>query len=265
MQNCLQRGKSLKHDILSVVACLVVGFGMVACDDSGTSSEGGSSGSSEGGKCFVTATACPATLEPGTICDARDGQVYKVVTIGTQTWMAENLNVCLGMGWCYDNKAENCEKYGRLYTWTAAVAVASSFQKKFAHVGNIVQGICPEGFRIPNEADWNTLDDYVTATYGNANSSLRGGSDWNTSAGYLPTNESGFNALPGGEKGVVGFSKMGDEAYFWVAEEDTITVAGMDPDGRTSVIRSLIYFGDIVGSGNSFKDSGLSVRCVKDL
>ena len=93
-------------------------FGLVACDsDSGTSaSEGGGSGS--GGSCSVEKKECPASLEEGTICDARDGQVYKVTTIGDMTWLAQNLNYyecnMAKTSWCYDNKEEYCAVAGRL-------------------------------------------------------------------------------------------------------------------------------------------------------
>lgn len=260
----------LKLDALFCAIAFFFCLGLMACGDSASSTEGGTTGlldggTSNGGKCFVTAVACPTILEPGTICDVRDGQIYEVVTIGSQTWMAENLNVCSGTGWCYDDKAENCEKYGRLYTWSAAMGIDDSYQKKFANIGKQVQGICPEGFHIPNNADWNMLDEYVLSTYDDVNSSLRGGTDWHTNVGYLPTNETGFNALPSGEKNITGFTKLGDQAFFWAAEEDTMAVGGIVPDGRTSFIRTLNYFGGALGGGNSFKDSGLSVRCVKNL
>jgi len=56
----------------------------------------------------------------GTIIDPRDGQTYKAVPIGNQTWFAENLNYKKSKSWCYENNPDNYKMYGRLYTWRAA-------------------------------------------------------------------------------------------------------------------------------------------------
>ncbi|MCF0223938.1 MAG: hypothetical protein HUK20_06685, partial [Fibrobacter sp.] len=111
------------------------------------------------------------TLANGKFLDTRNGIIYKTVTIGAQTWMAENLNYddsvstpnLKGGNWCYDNKGENCEIYGRLYTWTAAMNLDSMYNEK--HAGDLVQtkhqGICPNGWHIPDSTEWNTLVNYV--------------------------------------------------------------------------------------------------------
>ncbi len=77
--------------------------------------------------------------------DTRDGQVYKTVTIGSQTWFAENLNFDTGddESTCYQDEAENCFIYGKLYT------------------GNAAQTACPDGWHLPSQEEWNTLIDYL--------------------------------------------------------------------------------------------------------
>lgn len=98
-------------------------------------------------------------------CGVKDyeGNSYKTVKIGNQVWIAENLKASTEKGsWCYNNVPENCEKYGRLYTWVAAMAFPDScYNSKCETLEKNHQGICPNGFHIPTIEEFNKLYDYV--------------------------------------------------------------------------------------------------------
>lgn len=142
----------------------------------------------------------------GTFTDARDGKVYKTVTIGSQTWMAENLKYKLkyyeeGNSFCYEGKSSNCSKYGYLYDGTAATTSA-----------------CPSGWHLPCYAEWSAL---ITAAGGNgAALKLKSKTGWNGGANGIDS--FGFSVLPAGYRDIEGldviFDKEGEEAYFWSAE-----------------------------------------------
>jgi len=138
----------------------------------------------------------------GKLTDSRDGKTYKTVAIGTQTWMAENLNYNANDSKCYDNKPANCDKYGRLYDWNAAMKA------------------CPSGWHLPSDAEWQTLVNF-------AGGKEIAGNKLNSSGGWhLPywsskaTDEFGFSALPGGYGDAGGsFYKVGGDGHWWSSSE----------------------------------------------
>ena len=98
----------------------------------------------------------------GSMTDPRDGQTYKTVKIGSQTWMAENLNYKTDSSFCYLDDVSNCAKYGRLYKLSTALGKPES---ECSGVGGKactlppgdVQGVCPSGWHLPSRAEWDTL------------------------------------------------------------------------------------------------------------
>jgi len=158
----------------------------------------------------------------GTFTDTRDGQSYKYVKIGTQTWMAQNLNYKVDSSWCPVGVASNCVTYGRLYQWAAAMGLASTYNST-AWDGNLPhQGICPSGWHVPSDAEWSTLVQYVdsasSGTKLKANSSL-----WITNTG---TDAYGFSVLPAGLRYNEGaFYSLGGNAAFWSSSEITASNA----------------------------------------
>ena len=200
----------------------------------------------------------------GIFQDARDGQFYKTVTIGPQIWMAENLNYDYNEGtaksFCYNNEPDSCAKYGRLYTWAAAMDCAGVFGDGGKGCGydvtcsakEPVRGICPEGWHLPSDAEWETL---FTAVGGVdlAGTKLKSKSGWYSGNG---TNASGFSVLPAGNRSGGGlYDAAGKGAHFRSSAED---------GSRTAYYWRFDYGYECVLSDYSFKNVGYSVRCLRD-
>jgi uncharacterized protein (TIGR02145 family) len=142
-----------------------------------------------------------AAPKEGTFTDPRDGKKYKFVKIGEQVWMAENLNFAAKGSKCYENKPENCEKYGRLYDWETA--------KKS----------CPIGWRLPNDDEYDALYNSAGGRYDyKAEEKLKAKSGWENDRNG--TDEFGFSALPGGLSNSDGdFFDVGYVGIWWSATE----------------------------------------------
>ena len=245
-----------------------------------------SSETTQSSSSITTTTPCNVDGENncvyGTLTDTRDGQTYKTVTIGDQTWMAENLNYAYtgvpynkvgsyvytsdSTSWCYDNDPANCAKYGRLYTWAAAidsVKLATDADNpldcgygKTCGLSGKVQGVCPEGWHLPSYDEWNTL---VTAVGGlsTAGKVLKSQTGWTAYDRITITNEDsfGFSALPAGYRYNNGYYYEGYRAYFWSSTESRSYYA----------YRMYLYYSyDYAYLSDDVKDDGRSVRCVKD-
>lgn len=190
------------------------------------------------------------------------GQTYRTVVIGAQTWMAENLNYEYKVNgstygnWCYNDSALYCERYGRLYTWAAAMDSATTgcgYGATCETDAGAVQGICPDGWHLPSRAEWDTLIAFVGGK-DVAGRRLRSISGWYDNAngddGY------GFSALPSGNRDDNGiFYYAGRYAGFWSSSEN-------GPEGAYTMRLSYGNAEANLRYGNKY--DGFSVRCVKD-
>ena len=193
-----------------------------------------------------------------------DGNVYHTVTIGTQTWMVENLKTTkyrsgdlIGTTapstldysgestpkyqWAYDGNESNVATYGRLYTW---------------YVVNDSRNLCPVGWHVPTDAEWTILTTFL------GGKDVAGGKLKETGTTHWldpnegATNESGFTALPGGYRSYSGaFDYVGGNGGWWSATEF---------DATSAWFRVMGYAGANVARGDYNREVGFSVRCVRD-
>ena len=190
--------------------------------------------------------------EYGELKDDRDGRTYKTVKIGDQVWMAENLNYKVDSSFCYNDSAEYCEKYGRLYQWVTAVGKSEEEcgYGNYCRFSGMVRGVCPKGWHLPREEEWKTLSTKV----GGKSKTLKSQSGWNDYNGN-GTDAYGFSAFPAGNRKPNGdFIENGVRTYFWNAEGNS------DSGG----IMSLTYSGESVYINSQLKGYALSVRCIQD-
>lgn len=203
-------------------------------------------------------------IEYGEMTDDRDGKIYKTVQIGEQTWMAENLDYVYTVdslseeeGVCnliYNQynfyiSIRTCDAFGRLYSYSAAMDSAAFFSddgkgcalyKYICTPNKQVRGICPEGWRLPNDEDWNALFETVGGA-DIAGKKLKSLFGWNFNGNG--TDDYGFSAIPSGSDS----KYMHYYTAFWSAGAD-----------RSGVYFS--YFNDAVYPGRS---KLMNIRCVK--
>jgi uncharacterized protein (TIGR02145 family) len=252
--------------------------------------------------CIATAftfLACEEKQKDGSL--TYEGQTYKTVIIGSQTWMAENLNYvapgskCGGTDYSLkDENTENCNKYGRLYNWATAMALPANCNSSecSSHVKPKHKGVCPLGWHIPSNAEWEQLlryadsskdayegyDAYESYVAGKHLKAKKGWNDYeglnNGKTTYSNGNGEdtyGFAALPGGF-GFDGcfyegrfFSYNGETGFWWSSSEKS----SRDVHGRV-MFHGLDYVFYRIFEGhedcNDANDKNYlrSVRCVKD-
>ncbi|MBK9579019.1 MAG: hypothetical protein IPO40_18275 [Fibrobacteres bacterium] len=208
--------------------------------------------------------AWKSNIAYGSIVDARDGQVYRSVTIGSQTWLAQNLSFAgtpdAIVGSCPGNTRENCAKYGRTYTFPQAFNLSDSCMTKAcaALISTKHQGACPVGWHLPDTTEWRslstTLDPATNAKFMIGEISTTAGGKLKALAGWTTpgTDEVGFRALPAGGYG----GAPGRDGMWWVALEPSSGYGyRMQVDNTNSLLRY-----------NVMKEEGapLPVRCLKN-
>ena len=215
-----------------------------------------------------------------------DGNTYYAVKLGNQVWMASNLKTThyadgtpISQGssasydvayWYYpDDNSSNKATYGLLYNWTAVMGNFSSSSSNPSEV----QGICPDGWHLPSDAEWSELEEYVSSQseyYCDTNTfciakALASSTGWHDSSSdfavgnnQASNNATGFSALPAGCYSCGSYYNFGDYVSFWSATEASSDGAYL------AYCRSLNYFDAVVHGGNTNKPNGFSVRCLRD-
>ena len=208
------------------------------------------------------------------LLDDRDNQSYATIQIGSQCWMQENMNIgemiegsinqsnnSVIEKYCYNNDSSDCDLYGGLYQWNEAMNGTTT---------EGAQGICPDGWHIPTDAEWTELTDYI-----NSNISYRCDGTNNYIAkslasnyGWIPdtatcavgnnqstNNATGFNGLPAGYRHYTdgAFINRRSNAYFWLSS----------PSGADAHLRRLGYYSPEVIPYTNERAVGFSVRCLK--
>jgi uncharacterized protein (TIGR02145 family) len=210
----------------------------------------------------------------GKFIDSRDQKEYKWVIIGTQTWMSENLAYLPRVSqslygsdtlpfyyvFRYEGSETTAAKewefyadYGVFYNWPAAMNGADSSNL----VPSGVQGICPDGWHLPSDGEWDILVNHLEGEY-KAGKYLKSRSGWNSFKGNTGNgdNSSGFNALAAGSRhNGGGFYNLGFNAIFW---------SSTGYGENSAWYRHLAYFHNGVYRYFSNPTYGFSVRCVKD-
>ncbi len=213
-----------------------------------------------------------ADRQYGFLLDERDCQVYRAVTIGSQTWMAQNLNYASVDGnmdykkgsFCYDDIEENCDTYGKIYSWTASADMPSSYStSKFVSEKRNeekYQGACPAGYHIPQYEEVVTLLTYAGGVASSNNvgklsaAFLWSDNLWSNST--TKTDAYGLSLLPGGwltDLGKYRYEKIGTR--FWLALDTKHTGAYIW--GRDAGAYKFDF-------NINYQHYKFSIRCIKD-
>ena len=209
-------------------------------------------------RCLMDPPGVDEIYDSTALYDSRDENRYKTVEIGGVRWMAENLRFAVPGSFCYENKDIRCRNYGRLYPWHVAMRLPEDFLANPVEGGITAehQGVCPAGWHMPSQHDWNKLvEDVTKMRKGNVAAALKMREGW--VRGGAPISEaSGFRAIPAGARYNDGeFAELGTSVYFWEASGG---------DGAGAGYWNLINSRDVFTHAEDFENAAFSVRCVKN-
>jgi uncharacterized protein (TIGR02145 family) len=238
----------------------------------GISDANNNSGGGNGGGTSIHTCGAPNVHNPnityGTMTD-QEGNVYKTIVIGTQEWMAENLNTSIyrngtsiptGLNdaiwstttsgaWAYYNNDASYEcPYGKLYNWYTCVDA---------------RGLCPLGWHVPNDDDWNILANYfggpsVAGAYLKSTGTLEDGTGYWNSPNESASNSSGFSGLPNGLRNYIGvYNSININGFWWSTSINTT-----EPD--YAWVDGLMFGGGPLVIYGAPRKTGISVRCLRD-
>jgi len=181
---------------------------------------------------------CVGTLNM--FVDARDGQTYRTVKIGTQTWMKDNLNYITPESKCYNEQIDNCTLYGRLYHGVDA------------------KSACPVGWHLPLYSEWLLLVEFLDGPDNVGGKLKEAGTEHWMTPNSGATNESGFTGLPSGfyESSGTDYFSLGQLGFWWSATHG-------NPDDQFFIILTHDSPEVEMDDDEPYK-YGLSVRCVRD-
>lgn len=216
---------------------------------------------------FQSCEKDPFEANSGTFTDKRDSHEYNWVKIGEQIWMAENLAyipyVCAPDSqcgiWVYDYYGEgsygiNYQIYGCLYDWETAMEV------------------CPEGWHLPSDEEWMELERFLgmeekeldrfacRGQLNNIGGKLASDNPNFWDEEFLRTNETGFTALPGGERNI--WNTEG-EFYFKSIESISTFCTATQKNERRAINRTIVN-GGCIERMSVFKEASFSIRCIKN-
>jgi uncharacterized protein (TIGR02145 family) len=256
----------------------------VRCLKNNDSVESSSSGSEASSSSVKIALACKMKntdyCKYETLIDERDGQIYKTIKIGTQTWMAENLNYASlqptdrldSTSFCYENEPFNCEKDGRLYLWSAVMDSAATWSDngKGCGYGVVcsptfpVRGVCPAGWHVPNRDEVMELLDAVGGV------DVAGDMLISEYSGCIDEVDLyGFSFRPTGRKRSEGYyDDDGEYGYMWTTTDDywNSDEFFLKNNEQFELVAafSLSKAGGNLGMHGYYKNTGYPVRCIKD-